>query len=75
MHANGTDKPCMLDTFQMKQTIMYVCVTAVGWRASNTQFTFVLARVGSGLCTRQVVTATRSITVMNTISILWAGTH
>ena len=51
------------------------CVTAAGWWAGNTQFTFVLARVRSGLCTCQVITATQSVTVMNTISILWVGTH
>ena len=38
-------------------------------------FTFVLARVESGLCMRRVITATRSVMVMNTISILWAGTQ
>ena len=37
--------------------------------------TFVLAGVRSGLCMRRVVTVTRSVTVMNTISILWVGTH
>ena len=52
-----------------------IYVTAAGWWAGNTQFTFVLAGVGSGLCTRRVVTATWSVTEMNTISILWAGMH
>ena len=33
-----------------------------------------LARVEYGRSTRRVITATRSTTVMNTISILWAGT-
>ena len=55
------------------QPVIYV--TAVGWWAGNTQFTFVLARVGSDRCTHQVVTATRSsVTVMNTISTLM-GRH
>ena len=50
-------------------------VTAAGWRAGNTRFTFMLAGVGSDRCTRQVVTATQSsITVMNTISTLM-GRH
>ena len=53
----------------------FICVTAAGWRASNTQFTFVPARVGSGRCTHWVITATRSsIMVMNTISTLM-GRH
>ena len=53
-----------------------IYVTAVGWRAGNTRFTFVLlAGVGSGLCTHRVITVTRSVTVMNTISILWVGMH
>ena len=50
-------------------------VTTAGWRTSNTQFTFMLAGVGSGLCTCRVVTATRSVMVMNTTSTLWVGTH
>ena len=50
-------------------------VTAAGWRAGNTWIAFVLARVGSGLCMCWVVMATWSATVMNTISILWVGTH
>ena len=37
--------------------------------------TFMLAGVGSGLCMCWVVMVTQSVTVMNTISILWAGTH
>ena len=49
-------------------------VTAVGWWAGNTWFTFVLAGVGSDRCTHQVITATRSsVTVMNTISTLMGG--
>ena len=56
----------------LRNLITYV--TAAGWRAGNTRFTFVLARVGSDRCTRQVVTATRSsVTVMNTISTLMGG--
>ena len=51
-----------------------LCVTAAGWRAGNTRFTFVLAAVGSDRCTRQVITATQSsVTVMNTISTLMGG--
>ena len=51
-----------------------IYVTAVGWRAGNTRFTFVLARVGPEWCMRQVITATwSSITVMNTISTLMGG--
>ena len=40
-------------------------VTAVGLWAGNTRSTFVLARGRSDRCTCWVVTATRSITVMN----------
>ena len=53
---------------------MYTCVTAAGWWASNTRFTFVLAGVGSDRCTHRVIMATRSsIMVMNTISTLMGG--
>ena len=53
---------------------MYTCVTAAGWWASNTWFTFMLVGVGSDRCTRRVVMATRSsVTVMNTISTLMGG--
>ena len=49
-------------------------VTAAGWRAGNTRFTFVLAGVGSDQCTHRIVTATRSsVMVMNTISTLMGG--
>ena len=49
-------------------------VTAAGWRAGNTRFTFMLARVGSDRCMHWVVTATwSSVTVMNTISTLMGG--
>ena len=51
------------------------CVTAAGWRAGNTRFTFMLAGVRSDRCMRRVVTATQSsVTVMNTISTLM-GEH
>ena len=55
--------------------MLYVlCVTAAGWRAGNTQFTFMLAGVGSDRCTCQVITATwSSLMVMNTISTLMGG--
>ena len=50
------------------------CVTAAGWWAGNTQFTFMLTGVGSDRCTHRVITATRSsIMVMNTISTLMGG--
>ena len=53
---------------------IFVYVTAAGLRAGNTQFTFVLAGIGSDQCTCLVVTATRSsVTVMNTISTLMGG--
>ena len=51
------------------------CVTAAGCGPVIPGYTFVLAGVKSGLCTHRVVTVTRSVMVMNTISILWAGTH
>ena len=51
-----------------------ISVTAVGWRAGNTRFTFVLAGVRSDRCMRRVITATwSSVTVMNTISTLMGG--
>ena len=51
-----------------------ISVTAAGWRAGNTQFTFVLAGVGSDQCMHRVITATRSsVMVMNTISTLMGG--
>ena len=57
-----------------KEMFNITCVTAAGWRAGNTRFTFVLAGVGSNRCTRRVITATRSsVTVMNTISTLMGG--
>ena len=52
-----------------------IYVTAAGWWAGNTQFTFVLARVGSDGCTCWVIMATQSsVMVMNTISTLM-GRH
>ena len=52
----------------------HLYVTAAGWRAGNTRFTFVLARVGSDWCMYRVVMATRSsVMVMNTISTLMGG--
>ena len=54
--------------------IHYTYVTAVGLQAGNTWFTFVLARVGSNRCMRQVIMATRSsVMVMNTIFTLMGG--
>ena len=51
-----------------------IYVTAAGWRAGNTRFTFMLAGVGSDRCTCRVITATRSfVMVMNTISTLMDG--
>ena len=55
-------------------SITFIYVTAAGWLAGNTRFTFVLAGVRSGLCMRRVIAATWSITVMNTISI-FMGRH
>ena len=53
---------------------MYTCVTAAGWLAGNTRFSFVLAGVGSDRCMHWIITATRSsVTVMNTISTLMGG--
>ena len=51
-----------------------ICVTAAGLRASNSRNTSVwpeLIRLG----TRRVVTATRSVTVMEYYFCLWAGTR
>ena len=51
-----------------------IYVTAAGWRAGNTRFTFVLAGFRSDRCMRHVITATRSsVMVMNTISTLMGG--
>ena len=52
----------------------YTCVMAAGLRASNSRNTLVwqeLIRLG----TRRVVTATRSVTVMEYYFYLWAGTR
>ena len=50
-------------------------VTAAGWWAGNTWLNFCLAGVKPSRSMRRVVTATWFTMVMNTISILWAGTH
>ena len=50
-----------------------IYVTAAGLRAGNTLLYFRVGRNRSGLGTRRVITATLSVTVMNTISTYMGG--
>ena len=55
---------------------IYMCLTAEGLRTGNTWLYFCDGRNRSGRGMCQVITATRSVTVMNTILYFyWAGMH
>ena len=52
-----------------------IYVTAVGWRAGNTQFNFIWPESSpTGACAGSLQQP-GSVMVMNTISTLWVGTH
>ena len=51
----------------------YLCVTAAGCGLVIPGYTSVPTRAVSGLCMHWVITVTRSVTVMNTISTFMGG--
>ena len=61
---------------QYRVTNIYMSLMAAGLGAGNTWLYFCDGRNGSSGGMRWVVTATRSVTVMNTILYFyWVGTH